>query len=258
MHYNSNNDYTNNTANSDFEAALRKSFYRSILKWFSKSNNNLLDFDEIRMQIPWQGQFDRGMQEILLDDVVGSVGRYHDFDRSFLPRQSRIRDRWTNIDKAHLKDIVLPPIEVYKIGTVFFVKDGNHRVSVARERGQVYIEANVIEIQTPIPVDANTNIDEIIIKKEQFDFLEKTSIKNIRPDSTIEITLPGGYEKLIEHIQVHRWFQGERHRHEITWKEAVGHWYDKVYLPLIKVIQANQIMKDFPQRSETDLYLWII
>lgn len=251
-------DPVNIIANADFESALRKSFWKSIFGWFFKNDNHLLSFDDIRQQIPWKGQYDLGMREILLDDIIGSVGRYQDFDRSFLPKQNRMRSRWVNIDKAHLKEIVLPPIEVYKIGSVYFVKDGNHRVSVARERGQVYIEAEVIEISTSVPVDANTNIDDLISKKEQIDFLEKTNIRQICPEAEINLTLPGGYGKLIEHIQVHQWFLGEKRKKEISWQDAVAHWYDKVYFPLINVIRANQILKKFPQRSEADLYLWII
>ena len=251
-------NFNDNIANSDFESALRKSFWHSIFNWFLKNNNHLLNFDEIRKKIPWQGQYDRGMQVIQLDDIVGSVGRYQDFDRSFLPRYFRSRDRWVNIDKLHLNDIIIPPIEVYKIGSVYFVKDGNHRVSVARERGQVFIEANITEIQTSIPIDANTNIDDLISKHELLDFINQTGIKEVRPDASIELTLPGGYGKLLEHINMHRWFLGERRKHEISWKEAVAHWYDKVYFPLIRVIRDNQILKNFPHRSEADLYLWII
>ena len=258
MSENSTNDITNNIANADFESAIRKSFWHKILNWFSKNDNSLLNFDEIRREIPWQGQYDLGMHEIMLDDIVGSVGRYQDFDRTFLPRHIRSRDRWINIDKLHIKDISLPPIEVYKIDQVYFVKDGNHRVSVARERGQVYIEANVIEIETSIPIDANTNIDGLIAHKERLAFITKTGINDLRPEASIELTLPGGYDKLVEHIRVHAWFQGERHKREIPWKEAVTHWYDRVYSPLIEIIRTNQILKDFPQRSEADLYLWII
>jgi hypothetical protein len=258
MNENSPNDLTNNIANADFESALRKSFWHTILHWFKKNNNSLLNFDEFRKEIPWEGQHDRGMQEIMLDDIVGSVGRYQDFDRSFLPRHFRSRDRWINIDKLHLKDISIPPIEVYKIGTVYFVKDGNHRVSVARERGQAYIEANVIEIESAIPIDASTNIDDLISKKEQLDFNKRTGIMALRPDASIKLTLPGGYDTLIEHIRVHGWFQGERHKRPIPWTEAVTHWYDKVYLPLIAIIRANQMLNEFPQRSEADLYLWIM
>jgi len=258
MSDNTQHNDANNLANADFESALRKSFWHSLLSWFSKNNNNLLNFDEIRRQIPWQGQYDRGMQEIRLDDIVGSVGRYQDFDRTFLPRYFRSRDRWTNIDKLHIKDINIPPIEVYKIGSVYFVKDGNHRVSVARERGQVYIEANVIEIESSIPIDANTNIDDLISRKEQLGFLDQTRIYDLRPEATIILTLPGGYDKLIEHMHVHSWFLGEQLKHEISWMEAVADWYDKVYLPLVEIIRVNEILKDFPERSEADMYLWII
>jgi hypothetical protein len=244
-------------ANSDFDTAFQKGFRRTLVNWLLNQNNSLLDFNEIRKQILWQGQSDIGMQEIKMEDIVGSVGRYQDFDRTFLPRRWNSRERWANIDKAHLQDIILPPIEVYKIGSVYFVKDGNHRVSVARERGQKYIEANVIEIKTPIPVDANTNIDDLIRKREEIGFLEQTQIKKIRPNARIEFSLPGGYNILIEHIKAHHWFLGERHKHEITWEEAVGHWYDKVYLPLVKVIHQEQILKDFPHRTEADLYVWI-
>ncbi|MCE1253119.1 MAG: hypothetical protein LWX83_06165 [Anaerolineae bacterium] len=247
----------NNIANSDFEAAFQKGFRHSILNWLFNQNNSLMDFDEIRKEIPWQGQFDIGMKEIRMEDIVGSVGRYQDFDRSFLPRRIDSRDRWVNIDKAHIKEINLPPIEVYKVGSVYFVKDGNHRVSVARERGQQYIEANVIEIKTAIPITADTDIDDLIRKREEIEFLEQSRIKKLRPDAQIEFSLPGGYSKLLEHIKAHRWFLGERRNRAISWDEAVTHWYDKVYLPLIIVIRRNNILKEFPHRTEADLYLWI-
>ena len=246
-----------NIANADFDTAFQKGFRNSILNWLFNHNNSLLDFDEIRKEIPWQGQFDIGMKEIRMQDIVGSVGRYQDFDRSFLPRRSGSRDRWVNIDKAHIQAINLPPIEVYKVGSVYFVKDGNHRVSVARERGQQYIEANVIEIKTNIPIDANTDIDDLIRKREEVDFLEETRINKLRPDAHIEFSLPGGYTKILEHIKAHQWFLGERRNREITWEEAVGHWYDKVYLPLVIAIRRNDILKEFPHRTEADLYLWI-
>ena len=87
-----------------------------------------------------------------MKQIVGSVGRYNDFDRVFLPRRRALRERWASIDSAHIKEINLPAIEVYKVGSVYFVLDGNHRVSVARERGQEYIDAMVIELEVPFEV----------------------------------------------------------------------------------------------------------
>ncbi len=198
------------------------------------------------------------MRQIPLDHIVGSVGRYHDFDRAFLPRYSFLQSRWVSIARAQLQDINLPPIEVYKIGDTYFVKDGNHRVSVARERGQAFIDAYVTEIATPVPITPETDINELIRQTEKIDFYEKTNLGTLRPDQRIEFTLPGGYCKLQEHIDVHRWFMGEQRNGPVSYEEAVTSWFDEVYLPMVRVIQDNQIMKNFHNRTEADLYLWII
>ena len=245
-------------ARSDFEDALRKGFWRRIWSWFTQSDNRLLPFDDIRKALPIRGQHDLGMRQIPLDKIVGSVGRYQDFDRAFLPRYSFLRARWVSIDSAHLQDINLPPIEVYKIGDAYFVKDGNHRVSVARERNQAYIDADVIEIISPIPITPMTDINDLISQVEKIEFYEKTKIDQIRPDAKIEFTLPGGYSKLLEHISVHRYFMGEQRKARVPYAEAVASWFDEVYMPMVQVIQTNEILKNFPNRTEADLYLWII
>ncbi len=249
--------FFNERARFDFENALRKGFWRAIWSWITQSDNRLLPFDEIRAQLPVRSQHDIGMQQIPLDKVVGSVGRYQDFDKAFLPRHSFLRSRWVSIDTAQLQDITLPPIEVYKIGDVYFVKDGNHRVSVARERGQAFIDANVIEIASPVPITPMTNVDDLIRQVEKIDFYAKTNLNELRPDGNIELTVPGGYNKLMEHIDVHRWFMGEQRKAEVPYSEAVTSWYDDVYLPMVEVIDTNQILKNFPGRTDADLYLWI-
>jgi hypothetical protein len=245
-------------AKADFESARRKSFRRSVFSWISKRNNQLLPFDEVRKTLPMTGQHYIGLREVEIDQIVGSVGRYQDFDRAFLPKQTHTRVRWERVDAAILKDIILPPIEVYKIGEAYFVKDGNHRVSVAREKGQSYIDAYVIEIDSPISIDANTNVDDLIRLSEKARFLAQTRINILCPLAVIELTVPGGYDKLYEHIRVHQYFMGQRRQQEIFQDQAVVSWYDEVYLPLVYVIRENQILKEFPGRTEADLYLWII
>ncbi len=245
-------------AQDDFVVALKKGFWRSVLNWFNQDRNKLLPFDEVRMRLPLLSEHYIGLREIPLKNIVGSVGRYQDFDRAFLPRQTYTKGRWISIDKAHLQDIVLPPIEVYKLGDLYFVKDGNHRVSVARERGQAFVDANVIEMDMPMKLDPDIRIDELIEKREQIEFFQKTHLLQHIPDAEIELTVPGGYLKLVEHIETHRWFMGERRKSEVTWEDAVVDWYHEVYDPLVKVIQSNQTLKDFPGRTEADLYLWII
>lgn len=246
-----------NIAKSDFEVALRKGFWRSIFSWLTQTKNELLPFDEVRKHLPMRGQSYIGVKEIPLERIVGSVGRYRDFDSAFLPRFPHIKGRWVNIDRAHLQDIILPPIEAYKIGSLYFVKDGNHRVSVARERGQVYIDAEVIEIEVPIQIEKFTTIDDLIRDLEHAEFYELTRLKELRPNSKIKLTLPGNYGKLIEFIGVHRWFMGEHRQAEVSWEEAVTDWYDNVYKPMISVIRRQKILKEFSGRTEADLYLWI-
>jgi hypothetical protein len=148
---------------------------------------------------------------------------------------------------------------VYQIGDAYIVKDGNHRVSVAVKRGQHFIDAVVTKIDVPVTIDASTSLEDLIRKKEQAEFLNQTNLHRLCPDLQSPIlTVPGGYQKLIEHIQVHRWYLGEQRQTEIAWEEAVASWAEKVYLPLVKEIRHNRILKSFPDRTEADLYLWII
>jgi hypothetical protein len=246
------------TAKSDFESAMRTGFWRSLISWFTKSRNELLPFDEVRKLVPMQGMHEIGLREIPLDQIVGSVGRYNDFDRAFLPRRTETRSRWISIDAARLLDVSLPAIEVYKIGSFYFVKDGNHRVSVARRRGQAYIDANVIEVDVGVPINTEADIDDLIRLQEKSDFYLRTRLLDSRPEADIELTLPGGYPQLLEHINVHRWFMGEKRKSPVKYVDAASHWYDKVYQPLVKIIQNNKTLDKFPGRTEADLYLWII
>ena len=253
-----NGQMVDKTAQEDFEVALKRGFWRSVINWFKQDQNKLLPFDEVRMELPVLSEHSIGLRQIPIENVVGSVGRYHDFDRAFLPRQTHTRGRWVSIDKAHLQDIILPPIEVYKVGDLYFVKDGNHRVSVARERGQKFVDANVIEMDVPVKLDPSISIDELIAKREQIEFFQKTHLHQNFPGVEIALSVPGGYQKLIEHIETHRWFMGEREKSAVDWDKAVVDWYKQVYEPLVKVIRDNQTLKDFSGRTEADLYLWII
>ncbi len=241
----------------DYERARRKSFVRAIASWLRRSDNALLAFEEMRRGIHAQAQRDGGLREVPIDHIVGSVGRYRDFDRAFLPRQVRTRDRWESVDRAHRERTEVPPIELYRIGEVYFVKDGNHRVSVARERGQAFIDAHVIEVAAPAPVESVKDLLDFIRDRDALRFYETTDLLRLRPDARIELTLPGQYDKLLEHISTHRWYLGTEQKREISYPEAVASWYDRVYLPTVEAIRKTGALRDFPNRTEADLYLWI-
>ncbi len=245
-------------AQEDFERAYRRGFWRKLSSWLTGERNELLPFDAVRDRIPLRGQHYIGLKEVPIEQIVGSLGRYRDFDRAFLPRQARTRGRWVSIDSAQYEEIILPPVELYKMGEVYFVRDGNHRVSVARERGQQFVDAYVTEIEVPVPLTADLQIDDLDLKAEYAAFLEETNLEKIRPGASIELSLSGEYERLLEHISVHRWYLGEGRQAEVRYEEAVASWYDKVYSPLVELIVEQQLLENFPGRSEADLYLWII
>jgi hypothetical protein len=242
----------------DYDFARLKASWRRIVSRLARRRNELLHFEEVRRQLRAQGQHYAGMRSVPLAAIVGSIGRYRDFDSAFLPRQGQTRSRWLNIDRAHYEDLELPPVELYGIGETYFVRDGNHRVSVARERGQEFVDAVVIEIEAPVPIGSLQELEEWIRHEDAVAFLAATRLMEIRPEAQVLLTLPGQYEQMLEHISVHRWFLGIEANQEIPYAEAVGSWYDRVYVPLVEAIRDAETLKEFPQRTEADLYLWLI
>jgi hypothetical protein len=144
------------------------------------------------------------------------------------------------------------------VGEVYFVVDGHHRVSVAREQGQEFLEAEVRECATRVNITANIKTEDLEILGAKVNFLERTSLDNIRPDANIKITVPDGFERMLEHIAVHRYFMGKDFKRDISEQEAVEHWYETVYMPIIKIIRESGLLKDFPGKTEGDLYLWVL
>jgi hypothetical protein len=175
-----------------------------------------------------------------------------------LPLQDKTEDRWKRLEQAVASLKGLPPIDVYKIGDVYFVLDGNHRVSVARQFGATHIEAYVTEFPTNVSISPADRPDDIIVKIEYAGFLERTHLDELRPDADVRASVPGQYRRLEEHIDVHRYFMGIEQEREIPYKEAVAHWYDTVYLPAVNIIREQDLLRDFPNRTEADLYLWLL
>ena len=241
----------------DFRAARSRAQLKEILALLKGESTRLLPFDEVRQMLRGSNSADRGLQDIPLDAIVGSVGRYTDFTRDFLPRQQVSPDRWARVALAVSDLAGVPPVEVYQIGQVYFVKDGNHRVSVARQLGATHIQAYVTEVRTRVPLTPDVQPDDLILKAEYADFLETTHLDELRPEADLSVTVPGQYEALLEHIAVHRHYMGLEQQREIPYAEAVAHWYDTVYLPVVQVIRRRGLLDSFPDRTETDLYLWI-
>jgi uncharacterized protein (TIGR00730 family) len=242
-----------------FTQARRRVFFRKILSFFTgQPPAGLLSFDEVRHKLKIHGQHYAGLQTIPLTAIAGTVGRYQEFNRAFLPTQEFVRERWMGVYAAVHSPSGYPPIDVYKIGDVYFVRDGHNRVSVLKELGATTIEATVTELETAVPLSADVGDEELDLKGEYAAFLEQSGLDQVRPGQPIEFSLPGQYQKLLEHIAVHRHYLGLAEAREIPYAEAVARWYDEVYAPAVQTIREEGVLSEFPGRTEADLYLWTL
>lgn len=241
----------------DFRRARRQAMLQDIVSRLTGKPTELFSYEEVRQKLRGVEGSARMLADIPLEAIVGSVGRYSEFTRTFLPRKTIQSDRWIRVKMAMIGLQGVPPIEVYQIGKVYFVQDGNHRVSVARQMSLSHIQAYVTPVRAKVPLSPTDRPDDLIIKAEYAEFLEQTRIDELRPGANLTITCPGRYPILLEHIVVHRYFMGLEQMREIPFEEAVTHWYDTVYLPVIQLIRERGILWDFPKRTETDFYLYI-
>ena len=252
----------------EFNQARMKGFLEMMLGLITGHNMHLLSFDEVVRKLNLKQSIYQGVQDIPVENIVGSTGRYEDFTRHFLPRSAnqRNKERWRNIYTLAQTGKGFPPIDVYKIDQVYFVKDGNHRVSVARKLGWDTIQAHVTELPTSISLSPDVEPDELLIKEEYAYFLDKTQLDKTRPEAKqhIDFSEPSGYERLLKHIELHRYLLEEERGQPLAddpdtaFQLAAVDWYDHVYLPMIEVVRQMEVIKHFPGRSESDLYMWLI
>ncbi len=242
----------------DFQTARQRASIQEVLARITGKPTELLSYEEVAEKLKLHIRSEGGVQQIPLDAIVGSVGRYTDFTRTFLPRRAEDRDRWVGVRAAFLEGGAgLPPIEVYKVGDVYFVIDGNHRVSIARQEKFTTIEAHVIEVRTQVSLTPDIRAEDLIIKSEYADFLETTRIVDLRPNVDLSVTVPGQYHKLLEEICARECQLEINTRSSIPFDVAVADWYDNIYIPLAEAVRDRGLLRWFPDRTITDLYLWI-
>jgi len=242
----------------DYGRARRKAFFNRVWAVLSGQPTNLLSYDDVKEKLHIGGPIYSGVKTVRVDQIAGSLNRYHQFDRAFLPTRDDTAPRWQSVNRAFYEDVSLPPVVLYKVGEVYFVVDGHHRVSVAREQGQEFIDAEVRECSTRVNITADLTPEDLEILHEKVHFLDRTGLDRLRPDANIKLTVPDGFDRMLEHIAVHHYFMGLDLKRDISEEEAVTHWYDTVYLPIVKIIRRSRILREFPGKTEGDLYLWTL
>jgi hypothetical protein len=245
----------------DFNAARGKALFSRIKNFMDADKDRLLSFNDVKEILRPKNQVYRGMQVVPLESIIGSEGRYRDFNKFFLPRSNHLRHRWERVDMASLNDINLPAIQLYEIGGVYFVRDGNHRVSVARLKGVELIDAEVTSLASEITISPGMSVEDMktaVITYEKKIFYEKTEFGKLTGCGDLDFTMPGRYDVIYNHILVHKYYINQDKEEEIPFPDALVSWYNEVYLPVINIIREQWLTLDFPGRSPSDLYVWIV
>lgn len=247
-------------ADKDFTRARRRAFLRKVGAYLrgDPGSNKLLSFDEVKSALGAVEQVYLGMRTVPVAKIVGSVGRHRDFDRAFLPSKGEIADRWKKIDQMMHRSEELPPVSLYKIGDAYFVNDGNHRVSVAHQKGVEMIDAEVVELRSRVPVDSALTARDLFHKLEQRRLLERLPVDRVLPEVKLQLSDVNDYRKLATYIEAHGFRISQLWRRHVTPEEALRDWYEYQYAPIAHMIREDRILDAFPGRTELDLYLWIV
>lgn len=240
-----------------FERARRQARFEQIASWLTGQDSRPMPFDAIRSELRQLSPMYQGVQEVGIDLIVGSVGRYHDLTRKFLPLNDSMRERWINIESLALSHEGWPPIELYKVGDAYFVRDGNHRVSVARQIAMPAIEAHVWEFPEDVQVNPDDRLDDVLIRLGERNFMARTELDQRYPEHQIHFTSPGRYPELLAQIESLKKTLAIIDGEEMPYHEAVDAWYEIVYLPTVQIIRDSTLLDDFPGRTESDLFVWL-
>ena len=246
---------------SDINKARNKALFNDLQHLLDLKESELLSFSDVKKWLKPKNEIYLGMQVVPVNLIAGSEGRYKDFDNHFFPRSAHLKNRWRRIDEAHLQDVILPPIQLYEIGGLYFVRDGNHRVSVARAKGIENIDAEVISLQSEIKLKPGMTRKQIlqrVLDYEKRVFYAETAFGDITDDWKLDLSVVGEYDVIYNHIITHKEFMQKNQSEPVGMTDAVMSWYNTVYLPVIGMLKKRHIMRKFRKYTTADMYVWLI
>ncbi|MBL0691474.1 MAG: NUDIX hydrolase [SAR324 cluster bacterium] len=196
-----------------------------------------------------------GRKQIEIDKIIGSEGRYSDFDDNFLPTNDSMRHRLLEIRKLLDEGHPLPPISVFKIDDYYFVRDGNHRVAVGKSRGQISIDAEVTEYIINVPITKKLTPNDRLIIKKHANFLKITGLERFGRSAIINLNNPQYYDTLIEIIEQFILSENKKSNSSLSFQEGATLWYHKVFLPFAEDAYRTDLLHRFNNRTTGDLYV---
>jgi hypothetical protein len=242
-------------AQNDFSRARRARLLSDIARRLRREPDDvglILPFEEVVEALGRTGQHDLGLQVIPLDAVVGSVDRAVDFDRSFRPTSPRLRSRWERIAAAQRRGESMPPVSLFKIGDLYFVRDGHHRVSVAKMLGRSDIDAYVTEVETRVPLDSGTRISDLPLKDHERLFFERVPLP-YDARRRIEVTDPWDFGRLAEAVEAWGFRAMQERGSFMDRAEVARRWFADEYEPVTRMLREGRLMAD--GETETDGYM---
>lgn len=241
-------------AQTDFSRARRRQALSRLARRLRREPddvNVILPFDEVVEALGWRGERRLGLKVIPLDSIVGTVDRSRDFDRSFRPTSRRVRRRWEGIAEAIRRGQSLPPIDVYRVGDLHFVRDGHHRVSVARALGLDGIDAYVTEIVTAVGADQRTRLRDLALKGHERLFFERVPLAaELR--GRIELFDEWRYAELAESVEAWGFRAMQGTGEYMDREEVAARWFREEYLPVVDMLREADLIGS---GTETEAYL---
>jgi hypothetical protein len=212
--------------------------------------NVILPFEEVIRALGRTGERRLGPQVIPLDSIVGTVDRTREFDRQFRPTSGRGRARWERVAAAMRRGESLPPIDVYRIGELHFVRDGHHRVSVARTLGRSDIDAYVTEVQTRLPIDSALRPSDLLCKDHERLFYERVPLP-AGARERIRVSDPLDYASLAEGVEAWGMRAMQERQAFMSRAEVAAEWYEREYVPVVELLRDAGLLGP---GTETDSY----
>ena len=242
-------------AQNDFSRARRARLLSDIARRLRREPDDvglILPFEEVVEALGRTGQHDLGLQVVPLDAVVGSVDRAVDFDRGFRPTSPRLRSRWERIAAAQRRGESMPPVSLFKIGDLYFVRDGHHRVSVAKSLGRPDIDAYVTEVETRVPLDSETRLSDLPLKDHERLFFERVPLPPAAR-GRIQVTDPWDYGALAEAVEAWGYRAMQERGSFMDRAEVARRWYDDEYEPVAEMLREGDLSG--PGETETDAFM---
>ena len=241
-------------AASAFQRERRRQTFESLVKRLRREPSDvdiILPYEEVIDALGYAGERFVGLETIELDTIVGTVGRRKEFDRRFRPTTTKTRERWTRIAQASKKGESFPPIDVYRIGEAHFVKDGHHRVSVARALGHSHIEARVTEVRTKVGADRRIRMSDLPVKEHERLFRERVPLER-KAYKQLKFRDPMRYSELAEAVEA--WgFRLMQEADEFYGRHEVAQrWFNDEFCPVVEVLKESGLLGE---RTEAEAYV---